>query len=150
MTAVDTWSALGGVVSLSLHFYFWLFMSCISSFNFERHVPGSHAQHTCSNCILMSTVIFNSWNHFLRRIFYFLVSQCGVVIESAIILAFHVILGTNSLCVRFILRWDPKGPYKPLHIMNPTRVSYVRSQICKHFGWELCCVLDSTQIPHWL
>ncbi|XP_024399661.1 uncharacterized protein [Physcomitrium patens] len=30
--------------------------------------------------------------------------------------------------------WDPKGPYKPLHIMNPTRVSYVRSQICKHFG----------------
>ncbi|KAG0574600.1 hypothetical protein KC19_VG275500 [Ceratodon purpureus] len=29
--------------------------------------------------------------------------------------------------------WDPKGPYKPLHIMNPTRVSYVRSAICKHF-----------------
>jgi polyprenyldihydroxybenzoate methyltransferase/3-demethylubiquinol 3-O-methyltransferase len=30
--------------------------------------------------------------------------------------------------------WDPKGPYKPLHIMNPTRVSYIRSSICKHFS----------------
>lgn len=29
--------------------------------------------------------------------------------------------------------WDPKGPYKPLHVMNPTRVSYIRSSICKHF-----------------
>jgi hypothetical protein len=41
----------------------------------------------------------------------------------------------DLLCVWLSLRWDPKGPYKPLHVMNPTRVSYVRSSICKHFRY---------------
>ncbi len=30
--------------------------------------------------------------------------------------------------------WDPKGPFKPLHQLNPTRVAFVRDQICRHFG----------------
>jgi ubiquinone biosynthesis O-methyltransferase len=29
--------------------------------------------------------------------------------------------------------WNPAGEMKPLHEMNPLRVSYIRSLICKHF-----------------
>ncbi|KAF9589173.1 hypothetical protein IFM89_019489 [Coptis chinensis] len=29
--------------------------------------------------------------------------------------------------------WDPQGPFKPLHIMNPTRLSFIRSTLCRHF-----------------
>lgn len=30
--------------------------------------------------------------------------------------------------------WDPKGPLKPLHKLNPTRIAYLKKQICNHFG----------------
>ncbi|KAK9150722.1 hypothetical protein Syun_009031 [Stephania yunnanensis] len=30
--------------------------------------------------------------------------------------------------------WDSEGPYKPLHSMNPTRVAFIRSTLCRHFG----------------
>jgi 2-polyprenyl-6-hydroxyphenyl methylase/3-demethylubiquinone-9 3-methyltransferase len=30
--------------------------------------------------------------------------------------------------------WDPKGPFAPLHRMNPARMTYIRQQICAHFG----------------
>jgi 2-polyprenyl-6-hydroxyphenyl methylase/3-demethylubiquinone-9 3-methyltransferase len=29
--------------------------------------------------------------------------------------------------------WDPNGPFKPLHKLNPTRIAFVRDQICAHF-----------------
>ncbi|XP_057821676.1 ubiquinone biosynthesis O-methyltransferase, mitochondrial isoform X2 [Cryptomeria japonica] len=29
--------------------------------------------------------------------------------------------------------WDYEGPYKPLHLMNPTRISFIRSALCQHF-----------------
>ncbi|KAL0906101.1 hypothetical protein M5K25_024565 [Dendrobium thyrsiflorum] len=29
--------------------------------------------------------------------------------------------------------WDFDGPFKPLHLMNPTRVSFIRSALCRHF-----------------
>lgn len=29
--------------------------------------------------------------------------------------------------------WDEAGPFKPLHLLNPTRLSYFKSQICEHF-----------------
>ncbi|KAI0492113.1 hypothetical protein KFK09_026378 [Dendrobium nobile] len=29
--------------------------------------------------------------------------------------------------------WDFDGPFKPLHMMNPTRVSFIRSTLCRHF-----------------
>ncbi len=29
--------------------------------------------------------------------------------------------------------WDENGPCKPLHRLNPTRMSYLRAQICEHF-----------------
>ena len=29
--------------------------------------------------------------------------------------------------------WDENGPFKPLHILNPVRLSYFKSQICAHF-----------------
>lgn len=29
--------------------------------------------------------------------------------------------------------WDPHGPFKPLHKLNPMRISFVKDQICKHF-----------------
>lgn len=32
--------------------------------------------------------------------------------------------------------WDPKGPFKPLHILNPTRLGYIRQEVEKHFGLE--------------
>jgi polyprenyldihydroxybenzoate methyltransferase/3-demethylubiquinol 3-O-methyltransferase len=32
-----------------------------------------------------------------------------------------------------INRWDSEGPFKPLHLMNPTRLSFIRSTLCRHF-----------------
>ncbi|KAG2717701.1 hypothetical protein I3760_03G188200 [Carya illinoinensis] len=29
--------------------------------------------------------------------------------------------------------WDPEGPFKPLHVMNPTRLAFIRSTLCRHF-----------------
>ncbi|XP_048543534.1 ubiquinone biosynthesis O-methyltransferase, mitochondrial [Triticum urartu] len=29
--------------------------------------------------------------------------------------------------------WDSQGPFKPLHLMNPTRLSFIRSTLCRHF-----------------
>eukprot|EP01018_Ginkgo_biloba_P030073 Gb_20109 [translate_table: standard] len=30
--------------------------------------------------------------------------------------------------------WDHEGPYKPLHLMNPVRISSIRYALCRHFG----------------
>lgn len=30
--------------------------------------------------------------------------------------------------------WDPEGPLKPLHRLNPTRLRYIRTQITMHLG----------------
>jgi polyprenyldihydroxybenzoate methyltransferase/3-demethylubiquinol 3-O-methyltransferase len=30
--------------------------------------------------------------------------------------------------------WDADGPFKPLHIMNPTRLAFIRSTLCRHFS----------------
>ena len=32
--------------------------------------------------------------------------------------------------------WDESGPFKPLHLLNPTRLSYFKSQICNHFDLD--------------
>lgn len=29
--------------------------------------------------------------------------------------------------------WDSNGPFKPLHLMNPIRLSFIRSTLCRHF-----------------
>ncbi|XP_021629800.1 ubiquinone biosynthesis O-methyltransferase, mitochondrial isoform X1 [Manihot esculenta] len=29
--------------------------------------------------------------------------------------------------------WDSEGPFKPLHVMNPTRLAFLRSTLCRHF-----------------
>ncbi len=29
--------------------------------------------------------------------------------------------------------WDPDGAFKPLHRLNPVRLTYIRDQICRHF-----------------
>nr|KJB15952.1 hypothetical protein B456_002G205900 [Gossypium raimondii] len=29
--------------------------------------------------------------------------------------------------------WDSEGPFKPLHKMNPTRLAFLRSTLCRHF-----------------
>ncbi|KAB1209729.1 Hexaprenyldihydroxybenzoate methyltransferase, mitochondrial [Morella rubra] len=29
--------------------------------------------------------------------------------------------------------WDSEGPFKPLHVMNPTRLAFIRSVLCRHF-----------------
>jgi 2-polyprenyl-6-hydroxyphenyl methylase / 3-demethylubiquinone-9 3-methyltransferase len=29
--------------------------------------------------------------------------------------------------------WDPEGPFKPLHQLNPTRITFIRDQVCHHF-----------------
>ncbi len=30
--------------------------------------------------------------------------------------------------------WDENGPFKPLHALNPVRLSYIKAQICEAFG----------------
>lgn len=29
--------------------------------------------------------------------------------------------------------WDPDGPFRPLHKLNPTRIGYARDSLCRHF-----------------
>jgi 2-polyprenyl-6-hydroxyphenyl methylase/3-demethylubiquinone-9 3-methyltransferase len=36
--------------------------------------------------------------------------------------------------------WDEKGPFAPLHRLNPARLGYIRDQVCKHYE------LDSTSL----
>ncbi len=36
--------------------------------------------------------------------------------------------------------WDPAGPFRPLHILNPTRLLYIKQQVMNHFG-----IADSAQ-----
>jgi len=33
--------------------------------------------------------------------------------------------------------WDPKGKFKPLHMLNPTRLDYITQQIAAEFGRDL-------------
>ncbi|AZL15981.1 bifunctional 2-polyprenyl-6-hydroxyphenol methylase/3-demethylubiquinol 3-O-methyltransferase UbiG [Rickettsiales endosymbiont of Stachyamoeba lipophora] len=33
--------------------------------------------------------------------------------------------------------WDANGPFKPLHIINPTRISYLKEHICRHYTRDL-------------
>ncbi len=33
--------------------------------------------------------------------------------------------------------WDESGPFKPLHRLNPVRLSYIKQQICDHFDREM-------------
>ncbi|XP_021898324.1 ubiquinone biosynthesis O-methyltransferase, mitochondrial [Carica papaya] len=40
--------------------------------------------------------------------------------------------------------WDPEGPFKPLHLMNPTRLAFIRSALCRHFR---CSAFDLIQLP---
>ncbi|CAA2963114.1 ubiquinone biosynthesis O-methyltransferase, mitochondrial [Olea europaea subsp. europaea] len=35
--------------------------------------------------------------------------------------------------------WDAEGPFKPLHVMNPTRLAFIRSTLCRHFGKDQNC-----------
>jgi 2-polyprenyl-6-hydroxyphenyl methylase / 3-demethylubiquinone-9 3-methyltransferase len=30
--------------------------------------------------------------------------------------------------------WDAHGPFRPLHQINPVRLTYIRDQLCRHFG----------------
>ncbi|KAK4583641.1 hypothetical protein RGQ29_026394, partial [Quercus rubra] len=32
--------------------------------------------------------------------------------------------------------WNSEGPFKPLHVMNPTRLAFIRSTLCQHFGCD--------------
>ncbi len=34
--------------------------------------------------------------------------------------------------------WDPQGPFKPLHKLNPVRIEYIRNQILSHFLHRHC------------
>ncbi len=34
--------------------------------------------------------------------------------------------------------WDENGPFAPLHRLNPTRLSYIKAQICRHFTLDEC------------
>ncbi|KAK3184704.1 hypothetical protein Dsin_031990 [Dipteronia sinensis] len=45
-----------------------------------------------------------------------------------------------SLCISScMVRWDSEGPFKPLHVMNPTRLAFIRSTLCRHFGKDPNC-----------
>ncbi|KAM7485506.1 hypothetical protein LguiA_001515 [Lonicera macranthoides] len=35
--------------------------------------------------------------------------------------------------------WDADGPFKPLHAMNPTRLAFIRSTLCRHFSKDPYC-----------
>ena len=33
--------------------------------------------------------------------------------------------------------WNPKGKFKPLHLFNPTRISFIKDKLISHFGLNL-------------
>ena len=33
--------------------------------------------------------------------------------------------------------WDPEGPMRPLHLLNPVRLAWIRDQTARHFGLAL-------------
>lgn len=33
--------------------------------------------------------------------------------------------------------WDPEGPFRPLHRLNPLRLRYIRQHLCTHFGLDV-------------
>ncbi|MDR3448415.1 MAG: bifunctional 2-polyprenyl-6-hydroxyphenol methylase/3-demethylubiquinol 3-O-methyltransferase UbiG [Alphaproteobacteria bacterium] len=33
--------------------------------------------------------------------------------------------------------WNPDGAMRPLHRLNPTRLEYIRDQVCRHFGRKM-------------
>ncbi len=33
--------------------------------------------------------------------------------------------------------WDEGGPFAPLHCLNPARLSYIKAQICAHYGRDV-------------
>ncbi len=33
--------------------------------------------------------------------------------------------------------WDEQGPFAPLHKMNPARIDFIKTQICKHFERDM-------------
>ncbi|HFA59646.1 MAG TPA: bifunctional 2-polyprenyl-6-hydroxyphenol methylase/3-demethylubiquinol 3-O-methyltransferase UbiG [Rhodospirillales bacterium] len=33
--------------------------------------------------------------------------------------------------------WDPDGPMRPLHLLNPVRIAWIREQAARHFGLDL-------------
>ncbi|XP_047271420.1 ubiquinone biosynthesis O-methyltransferase, mitochondrial isoform X2 [Capsicum annuum] len=35
--------------------------------------------------------------------------------------------------------WDAEGPFKPLHLMNPTRLAFIRFTLCRHFRKDPNC-----------
>ncbi|TYG84004.1 hypothetical protein ES288_D01G214500v1 [Gossypium darwinii] len=39
----------------------------------------------------------------------------------------------SSLKEPKLAKWDSEGPFKPLHKMNPTKLAFLRSTLCRHF-----------------
>jgi 2-polyprenyl-6-hydroxyphenyl methylase/3-demethylubiquinone-9 3-methyltransferase len=37
--------------------------------------------------------------------------------------------------------WDPDGPFRPLHRLNPVRIGYIRDQAAAHFGGDAASVI---------
>ena len=33
--------------------------------------------------------------------------------------------------------WNPKGKFRPLHKFNPVRLTYIKEQVCQHFGRDV-------------
>jgi 2-polyprenyl-6-hydroxyphenyl methylase/3-demethylubiquinone-9 3-methyltransferase len=42
--------------------------------------------------------------------------------------------------------WDEKGPFRPLHQINPTRLTYIRDRLCAHFGRDPKAPLSLTHL----
>ncbi len=38
--------------------------------------------------------------------------------------------------------WDANGPFKPLHRINPVRLTYIRDQLCRRFGRDKAAALS--------
>jgi 2-polyprenyl-6-hydroxyphenyl methylase / 3-demethylubiquinone-9 3-methyltransferase len=38
--------------------------------------------------------------------------------------------------------WDANGPFKPLHRINPVRLTYIRDQLCRRFGRDKTAALS--------
>ena len=54
---------------------------------------------------------------------------------------FVVIILISVVMMMMMNRWDADGPFKPLHVMNPTRLAFIRSTLCRHFGSVRSCPL---------
>ncbi|KAK9284922.1 hypothetical protein L1049_024103 [Liquidambar formosana] len=64
---------------------------------------------------------------------------CSLSTKIRLYIAVENILSSTKFKKNKCHVWDAEGPFKPLHVMNPTRLAFIRSTLCRHFRKDPHC-----------